>query len=76
MHCFTSSIWFPTDTDKMHRMTDNLIMLVSGESGDTVQFAEFISKNIQLYKMRNGLFLSWLSVIKDVLKLLILSDRF
>lgn len=45
-----------TDTDKMHRMTDNLIMLVSGESGDTVQFAEFISKNIQLYKMRNGLF--------------------
>lgn len=76
MPWFTSSIWFPTDTDKMHRMTDNLIMLVSGESGDTVQFAEFISKNIQLYKMRNGLFLSWLSVIKDVLKLLILSDRF
>lgn len=58
MPCFTSSIGFPTDTDKMHRMTDNLIMLVSGESGDTVQFAEFISKNIQLYKMRNGLFLS------------------
>lgn len=58
MPCFTSSICFPIDTDKMHRMTDNLIMLVSGESGDTVQFAEFISKNIQLYKMRNGLFLS------------------
>ncbi|XP_048757802.1 proteasome subunit beta type-2-like [Ostrea edulis] len=46
------------DTDKMHRMTDNLVMLVSGESGDTVQFAEFISKNIQLYKMRNGYDLS------------------
>ena len=29
-------------------------MLVTGESGDTVQFAEYIEKNIQLYKMRNG----------------------
>ena len=38
----------------MHRMSDKLLMLVSGESGDTVQFAEYISKNIQLYKMRNG----------------------
>lgn len=28
-------------------------MAVSGESGDTTQFAEYISKNIQLYKMRN-----------------------
>ena len=35
-------------------MSDKLLMLVSGESGDTVQFAEYISKNIQLYKMRNG----------------------
>ena len=38
----------------MHKMNDNLLMLVVGESGDTVQFAEYISKNIQLYKMRNG----------------------
>ena len=29
-------------------------MLVTGESGDTVQFAEYIEKSIQLYKMRNG----------------------
>lgn len=33
-------------------------MAVSGESGDTVQFAEYIAKNIQLYKMRNGYELS------------------
>lgn len=46
------------DTDKMHKLNDRLLMLVSGESGDTVQFAEFISKNIQLYKMRNGYELS------------------
>jgi 20S proteasome subunit beta 4 len=30
-------------------------MAVSGESGDTKQFAEYIAKNIALYKMRNGL---------------------
>lgn len=29
-----------------------------GESGDTVQFTEFISKNIALYKMRNNYELS------------------
>lgn len=33
-------------------------MSVTGEAGDTVQFAEYISKNIQLYKMRNGYELS------------------
>ena len=31
-----------------------LVMAVSGESGDTTQFAEYIAKNIALYKMRNG----------------------
>ena len=29
-------------------------MAVSGDSGDMVQFAEYIAKNIQLYRMRNG----------------------
>lgn len=33
-------------------------MSVTGEPGDTVQFAEYIAKNIQLYKMRNGYELS------------------
>ena len=42
------------DTDKTFQMSDKLMMAVSGESGDTVQFAEYIAKNIQLYKMRNG----------------------
>ena len=49
-------VFFSPDYDKMHKMSDKLLMLVSGESGDTVQFAEYISKNIQLYKMRNGLY--------------------
>ncbi|KAJ8940126.1 hypothetical protein NQ314_010835 [Rhamnusium bicolor] len=29
------------------------LWLFLGESGDTTQFAEYIAKNIQLYKMRN-----------------------
>lgn len=30
------------------------MMATIGESGDTVQFTEFISKNLALYKIRNG----------------------
>lgn len=33
-------------------------MAVCGETGDTTQFSEYIAKNIQLYKMRNGYELS------------------
>ena len=39
----------------MFKLSDKLCMAVCGESGDTVQFAEFIEKNIQLYKMRDGM---------------------
>lgn len=42
------------DDDKLFKISDNLVMAVTGEKGDTVQFAEYIAKNIQLYKMRNG----------------------
>ena len=38
----------------MFKLSDKLLMLVSGEAGDAVQFAEYIEKNIQLYKMKNG----------------------
>ena len=47
-----------SDQDKFCQLSDNLVMAVSGESGDTNQFAEYIQKNIQLYKMRNGYELS------------------
>lgn len=30
------------------------MMATIGEAGDTVQFTEYISKNIALFKMRNG----------------------
>ena len=39
-------------------MSDKMLMSVVGESGDTTQYAEFIAKNIQLYKMQNGYELS------------------
>jgi 20S proteasome subunit beta 4 len=35
-------------------MNDFVMMGVTGNSGDSSQFAEYIQKNIQLYKMRNG----------------------
>jgi len=43
------------DQDKTFRLSDRLLMAISGEGGDTVQFAEYIAKNIQLYRMRNGM---------------------
>ncbi|XP_017483882.1 PREDICTED: proteasome subunit beta type-2-like [Rhagoletis zephyria] len=46
------------DVNKIKRLSDNLAMAVIGEPGDSIQFAEYISKNIQLYKMRNGYELS------------------
>lgn len=46
------------DLNKMYKLSDNLIMAVCGEPGDTTQFAEYIEKNMQLYKMRNGFDLS------------------
>ncbi|KAJ6655591.1 hypothetical protein lerEdw1_004943, partial [Lerista edwardsae] len=44
--------------DKMFKMSEKILLLCVGEAGDTVQFAEYIQKNVQLYKMRNGYELS------------------
>jgi 20S proteasome subunit beta 4 len=46
------------DQDKMFKLSDRLLMSVVGNAGDDVQFAEYIAKNIQLYRMRNGYNLS------------------
>ncbi|XP_058815659.1 proteasome subunit beta type-2-like [Topomyia yanbarensis] len=42
------------DETKIYKISDNLMMATIGEAGDRVQFTEYISKNILLYKMRNG----------------------
>ncbi|XP_011692029.1 PREDICTED: proteasome subunit beta type-2-like [Wasmannia auropunctata] len=53
-----SIIVMKSDEHKIHKISNKLVMAISGESGDTTQFSEYIGKNIQLYKMRNGYELS------------------
>ncbi|XP_018321423.1 proteasome subunit beta type-2-like [Agrilus planipennis] len=53
-----SIIVMKNDENKLHKLSDKLVMAITGEQGDTTQFAEYIAKNIQLYKMRNGYELS------------------
>ncbi|TKA73116.1 putative proteasome subunit beta type-4 [Cryomyces minteri] len=42
-----------TSDDKTRELNKHTLMAFSGEAGDTVQFAEYIQANIQLYSMRN-----------------------
>lgn len=53
-----SIVTMKKDHDKMYSLSDKILMGVVGDSGDAVQFSEYIAKNIQLYKMRNGYQLS------------------
>lgn len=44
--------------DKTRSLNKHTLMAYSGEAGDTVQFAEYIQANAQLYSMRNNTDLS------------------
>ncbi|KAA8623140.1 Proteasome protein [Pyrenophora tritici-repentis] len=44
--------------DKTRVLNTHTLMTFSGEAGDTVQFAEYIQANVQLYSMRNNMELS------------------
>nr|KAJ3422721.1 radical S-adenosyl methionine domain-containing protein 1 [Polyrhizophydium stewartii] len=44
--------------DKSVELTKHSLMLYSGESGDTVQFAEYIQRNVRLYGIRHSIELS------------------
>ncbi|KAI9229295.1 MAG: nucleophile aminohydrolase [Piptocephalis tieghemiana] len=46
------------DETKTMSLNPHSLMLYSGESGDTVNFAEFIQRNIRLYGIRNNVELS------------------
>ncbi|EMD37159.1 20S proteasome subunit [Gelatoporia subvermispora B] len=48
-----SIIKMKSDEDKIKVLSPHLLMAYSGEPGDTVQFAEFIERNIRLYHIRN-----------------------
>ncbi|XBW38558.1 hypothetical protein QEN19_004146 [Hanseniaspora menglaensis] len=50
---FTRGISIMNHKDrKFTNLSDNIVMGISGESGDTSQFAEYIKANIQLYENR------------------------
>ncbi|KAF7730537.1 Proteasome subunit beta type-4 [Apophysomyces ossiformis] len=48
--------------DKARQLNNNTVLLYTGEPGDTVNFAEYIQRNIKLYSIRNGIELSPKSV--------------
>ncbi|OCH90797.1 N-terminal nucleophile aminohydrolase [Obba rivulosa] len=48
-----SIVKMKTDEDKIKVLSPHLLMAYSGEPGDTVQFAEFVERNIRLYHIRN-----------------------
>ncbi|KCV73146.1 20S proteasome subunit beta 4 [Fonticula alba] len=53
-----SILVFKVNEDKTRDLSPHITMAFCGESGDTVQFAEFIQKNIRLYAIRNNFELS------------------
>ncbi|KAI8905488.1 nucleophile aminohydrolase, partial [Gorgonomyces haynaldii] len=61
--------------DKTKVLNSKTMMVYSGEAGDTVQFSEYIEKNIKLYSMRNGFDLSCKSVAAYVRRELATSLR-
>ncbi|GLJ04691.1 hypothetical protein SUGI_0001390 [Cryptomeria japonica] len=44
-----------TSEDKIMLLDSHKLMGASGESGDRVQFTEYIQKNVHLYQFRNGI---------------------
>ncbi|OBZ66469.1 putative proteasome subunit beta type-4 [Grifola frondosa] len=48
-----SIIKMKVDEDKIKVISPHLLMAYSGEPGDTVQFAEYVERNLRLYQIRN-----------------------
>lgn len=44
--------------DKFRALSEHVLMTYAGEAGDTVQFAEYVQRNVRLYAMKNELELS------------------
>ncbi|XP_017130403.1 probable proteasome subunit beta type-2 [Drosophila elegans] len=53
-----SLIFMKDDQSKIHRLSNFNIMATVGDGGDTLQFTDYISKNLHLYKVANGYHLS------------------
>ncbi|KAG9521469.1 N-terminal nucleophile aminohydrolase, partial [Aureobasidium melanogenum] len=41
--------------DKTRPLSKHILMALTGEAGDTIQFAEYVQANVQLYGMRNDI---------------------
>ncbi|CAA7270076.1 unnamed protein product [Cyclocybe aegerita] len=48
-----SIVKMKVDEDKIKTLSPHLLMAYSGEPGDTIQFAEYVERNIRLYQIRN-----------------------
>ncbi|BGP72660.1 hypothetical protein NBRC10513v2_006056 [Rhodotorula toruloides] len=48
-----SIVRMKADEDKQRVLGKHLVMAYSGEPGDTIQFAEYIERNLRLYQIRN-----------------------
>mmetsp|Transcript_18920 Transcript_18920/g.26350 ORF Transcript_18920/g.26350 Transcript_18920/m.26350 type:complete len:193 (+) Transcript_18920:72-650(+) len=53
-----SIVVFKHDEDKIFELDSNIVMATAGPQGDRANFAEYIQRNIQLYKYRNDLSLT------------------
>lgn len=50
-----SIVMMKNDFDRIFQLDDHKLLAFTGEPGDTVQFCEFIHKNMQLYYYQNGI---------------------
>ena len=53
-----SILTYQQELDRFVQLTTTSGVVGAGDEGDRVQFLEYIAKNVQLYKMRNGYELS------------------
>ncbi|KAJ3926147.1 MAG: 20S proteasome subunit [Lentinula lateritia] len=49
-----SIVKMKTDDDKIKVVSPHLLMSYSGEPGDTIQFAEYVERNLRLFNIRNN----------------------
>ena len=50
-----SIIRMKNDEDKMRELSEHLVMAYNGEAGDTLQFAEYVERNLRLYTLRHDI---------------------
>ncbi|WFD00677.1 proteasome endopeptidase complex [Malassezia yamatoensis] len=50
-----SIVKMKSDDDKQKELSQNLVMTYAGESGDTIQFSDYVERNMRLYTIRNNI---------------------